>query len=70
MYGINASVVGIMVASIIYLTRDTILPFFTTSNSSLLVFIFVFISTFLLLYFTKIPAPVIAVLCLLLGYIF
>ncbi len=70
MYGINASVVGIMVASIIYLTRDTILPFITTSNSSLLVFIFVFIATFLLLYFTKIPAPVIAVLCLLLGYIF
>ena len=70
MHGINASVVGIMVASIIYLTRDTILPFVAMSNTVILIFLLVFMSTFFLLFFTKIPAPIIAVFCLLLGYIF
>jgi chromate transporter len=63
--GINAVVVGIMIASTFYIMKDiTIIEFKTISIAN----ISVIVGTFLLLHFTKIPTPVIVFLCLLLGY--
>lgn len=67
---INASVIGIMIASITYLTRDTIFPFFTQSLNSFFIYVFIMLFTFLLLFYSRIPAPVIALLFILLGFIF
>jgi chromate transporter len=67
---INAAVIGIMIASIIYLTRDTILPFFSLSDNTFLTYLFIILFTFLLLFYSRIPAPVIALLCILFGFIF
>ena len=67
---INAAVIGIMIASIIYLTRDTILPFFSLSDNTFLTYLFIILFTFLLLFYSRIPAPFIALLCILLGIIF
>ena len=63
--GINAAVVGIMIAATLYIMKDISL---IDGNISSLVNIGVIIVTFLLLQFTKIPAPIIVVACLLLGY--
>jgi len=63
--GINAAVVGIMIAATLYIMKDISL---IDGKISSLVNIVVIISTFLLLQFTKIPAPIIVVACLLLGY--
>ncbi len=63
--GINAAIVGILIASTVYISRDiSLLENNTTSWVNLLVII----STVLLLRFTKIISPVIVVACLLLGY--
>ncbi len=63
--GINAVVVGIMIASTFYIMKDiTIIEFKTISIAN----ISVIVGTFLLLHFTKLPTPVIVFLCLLLGY--
>ena len=63
--GINASVVGIMWGSTIYLFKEVYLLELNT------VFIFVNLlvmtGTFLLLTFTKLPTPLLPLLCLLLG---
>jgi chromate transporter len=63
--GINAAVVGIMIASTLYIMKDISLAH-ATMNS--LVNLSVIICTFLLLRFTQIPAPFIVVTCLLVGY--
>lgn len=63
--GINAAVVGIMIAATLYIMKDISL---IDGKISSLVNIAVIIVTFLLLQFTKIPAPIIVVTCLLLGY--
>lgn len=65
--GINAVVVGIMWAATLYLLNST--PFFHLNIQSVLT-IAVIISTALILKYTKIPAPVIVLGCLLLGWIF
>jgi chromate transporter len=63
--GINAAIVGILIASTFYISRDiSLLENNTTSWVNLLVII----STVLLLRFTKIISPLIVVACLLLGY--
>ena len=63
--GINAAIVGILIASTVYISRDiSLLENNTTSWVNLLVII----STVLLLRFTKIISPLIVVACLLLGY--
>jgi chromate transporter len=63
--GINAAIVGILIASTLYISRDiSLLENNTTSWVNLLVII----STVLLLRFTKIISPLIVVACLLLGY--
>ena len=63
--GINAAVVGIMIAATLYIMKDISL---IDGKISGLVNIAIIISTFLLLQYTKIPAPIIVVACLILGY--
>jgi len=63
--GINAVVVGIMIASCFYMMKD-----FTPSlQLSLFEEIGVCALTFLLLLFSRLPSPVIVAICLLLGWI-
>ena len=68
--GINAAVVGIMAASTFFLMKD--ISFFKINEEVTTSFlnIGVIAGTFLLLTFTKLPAPVIALVCLALGLIF
>lgn len=65
--GINAAVVGIMIASTFYLLKDVSI---TDLNTFSFINLGVLLGTFLVLYFTKIPSPVIVGVCLLLGWIF
>ena len=65
--GINAAVVGIMIASTLYIMKDISLVEVKTTS---LINIAVITGTFLLLQFTKIGSPVIVAACLLLGYFF
>ena len=67
MVGVNAAVVGIMTASIIYLFKDTVIPFVDKPLIDTMLFFSVFFTTLFLLFYTKISAPLIAVGCLLLG---
>ena len=64
--GINAAVVGIMVASTIYITKDISITELKTVS---LLNVGVMLGTFLLLNFTKITPPCIVLACLLLGFI-
>lgn len=68
--GINAAVVGIMAASALYLMKD--ISFFEIDEevSTSFLNIGVIAGTALLLTFSKIPAPLIALICLLLGVVF
>jgi chromate transporter len=64
--GINAVVVGIMVAGTIYMMRDiSVIGFHTVS----IVNMAVILGTWVLLSFSKIPSPFIVLFCLLLGWI-
>ncbi|MES2774103.1 MAG: chromate efflux transporter [Bacteroidota bacterium] len=65
--GINAAVVGIMIASTFYLLKDVSI---TDLNTFSFINLGVLVGTFIVLYFTKIPSPVIVGICLLLGWIF
>ncbi len=65
--GINAAVVGIMIASTLYIMRDISLM---QANVTSFVNITVIVLTFLLLQLTRIPSPFIVVACLLAGYFF
>lgn len=65
--GINAAVVGIMVAATFYIMKDISL---TQVRTESLINILIIISTFAVLRFTKIASPLIVLTCLLLGYIF
>lgn len=65
--GINASVVGIMIASTLYIMKDISL---VGANANSLINIIVIVATFLLLQFTRVAAPFIVAGCLLLGYFF
>lgn len=69
MSGVNAAVVGIMTASIIYLFKDTVIPFVDRPLLDTVLFFSVFFTTFFLLYYTRISAPLIAVGCMLLGFL-
>lgn len=70
MLGINAAVVGIMFASIVYLINDTVIPQLNQPLLDSVLFFAVIIATFVLITFTKIQAPFVAIGCLLLGWIF
>ena len=65
--GINAAVVGIMVASTLYMMKDITLTEFKTIS---LLNVAVIVSTWLLLSVTRIPPPLLVVICLLLGWFF
>ncbi len=65
--GINAAVVGIMIASTLYIMKDISMA--DASVTSLLNLL-VMLVAFLLLRFTKIHAPFIVIACLLAGYAF
>jgi len=62
--GINAAVVGIMIASTFYIMKDISL---VEAKMESLLNVVVIISTFLLLQFTRIASPIIVLACLLLG---
>ena len=65
--GINAAVVGIMIASTLYIMKDISLMEATATS---LLNLAIIIATFLLLRFTRIYSPLIVVACVLLGYFF
>jgi chromate transporter len=65
--GINAVVVGLMWAATLYLLKDISIMHF--NKVSFLNFS-VISGTVLALHFSKIPAPIIVIICLLLGFIF
>ncbi len=65
--GINAVVVGVMLAAVLYLLSETPISFFTYKGS---ISFLVIAGTYCLLRFTKTPTPLIVILCLLLGWIF
>lgn len=69
MTGLNATVVGIMLASIVYLTKDTIVPLQTAPTFDAIIYFSVMSATYFLLTYTKVKAPIIAAGCLLLGVI-
>lgn len=66
--GINAVVVGIMIASTFYIMKDV--SFSDVKPVSSLISVLAIVGTFLLLNFTKLAAPLIVLGCLLLGYFF
>lgn len=66
--GINAVVVGIMIASAIYMMKD--ITFSEVKPVSSAISIIAMIGTFSLLKFTRIPPPFIVIGCLLLGFFF
>lgn len=68
--GINAAVVGIMAASTLFLMKDIALFEAGESSTVSLLNIGVIMGTFILLTFTRLPAPVVTIICLLLGWIF
>jgi len=68
--GINAAVVGIMAASTFYLTKDISFSGIADGQLGPIMQIAVISGTFLILMFTRIPAPFIALFCLLLGFVF
>ena len=65
--GINAVVVGLIWGSTLYLLKDMSIA---TINTVTILNIIVISGTFVTLTFTKIPAPVIVLFCLLLGLLF
>jgi chromate transporter len=65
--GINAVVVGIMVASTFYLFRDISVTEFRTLD---VVNVVVIVGTFWVLFLKRVPSPAIVAVCLLLGWIF
>ena len=68
--GINAAVVGIMAASTLFLMKDIAIFQADESSMASLLNIGVITGTFLLLTFTRLPAPLVTLACLLLGWLF
>jgi chromate transporter len=63
--GINAAVVGIMIASTLYIMKDiSMIDGKITSIANIIVIVV----TFLLLQFTRVASPIIVAACILLGY--
>lgn len=65
--GINAAVVGIMTGATVYLLKDNVFHSLLGSNWFAIWDIAIVFATFFLLKFNRIPAPFIAIACLLLG---
>ncbi len=62
--GINAAVAGIMIAATLYMMKDVSVTGLDTVS---IINLLVMAGTFGLLFFTKLPSPVIVIICLLLG---
>ncbi len=67
--GVNASIVGIMAGASLYLMKNISIDI-TDGTAQPFINISVILGTFLLLSFTKLRAPVIVLICLLLGVFF
>jgi chromate transporter len=67
--GVNAAVVGIMFAGALYLFQDSFTLMKDRNLQHVIPYIFVFSSTLLLLFFTRIPPPFIVLGVLLLGLV-
>lgn len=65
--GINAAVVGILIASTLFIAKDISL---IDGRTISLINIVVIVATFLLLQFTRLASPFVVIACLLLGYFF
>lgn len=65
--GINAAVVGIMIAATLFIAKDISL---ITIHSDGLINLLIIINTFLLLRFTRVASPFLVLSCLALGYLF
>ena len=65
--GINAAVVGIMIAATLYLLKDVSIMSMGTIS---FINIAVILGTFLILQYTRIPPPFIVLFCLLIGLVF
>jgi chromate transporter len=65
--GVNAVVVGIMVAAVFYMMKDITITALRTDS---LLNIGVIVGTYLFLTYTRLPSPVIVFVCLLLGWLF
>jgi chromate transporter len=63
--GINAAVVGILIASTLYIMKDISL---VEAKTVSFINLGVILGTFLLLNYTRIPAPIIVIFSVLLGY--
>lgn len=63
--GVNAAVVGILIASTLYIMKDISL---IEPKTVSFINLGIILGTFLLLQYTRIPAPVIVIFCLILGY--
>ena len=63
--GIQAAVVGIMIASTLYIMHDISL---LEGKTVSIINIIVILCTYLLLHYTRIASPLIVIACLLLGY--
>ncbi len=65
--GINAVVVGVMCAAALYLFQ---VNFIQSLNLSFILSGVVIVFTFLMLRYTKLPTPIIALVCVILGWVF
>lgn len=68
--GINAAVVGIMAGATFYLMKDISIVEMIDGKTISFLNSGVILGTFLLLLFTRLPAPVVAIICLALGALF
>jgi chromate transporter len=64
--GINAAVAGIMIAATLYMMKDVSLTGLDTIS---IINLLVIAGTFGFLFFTKLPSPVIVIICLVLGVV-
>jgi len=67
--GINAAVVGIMTASTVYLAKDMHFMGIVEGQAIVWMQFAIMVLTFISLMFTRIPAPIIALICLALGFL-
>jgi chromate transporter len=65
--GINAAVVGIMIAATFYIMKDISVIQMKTDS---LINILVVVASFLIMQYTRIASPIIVLICLILGYLF
>ncbi|MFI5186330.1 MAG: chromate transporter [Chitinophagales bacterium] len=63
--GVNAAVVGILIASTLFIMKDISL---VEAKTVSFINVGIILGTFLLLHYTKIPSPIVVIVCLILGY--